>query len=124
MREVSEAVREMKELSESINKADDPLDECDAFATHIARQLRKLSTPSCILAQSEIQNIVTKFRLKDLQSQQSIQPQSTYYSSSTPVSDNSSCHGYSDFQPMTRTSETINYAQIVTEALHDLDDHA
>jgi hypothetical protein len=38
-------------------------DECDVFCRHVATQLKKLSSQQCVLAQEEIQKIITQSRL-------------------------------------------------------------
>jgi len=66
LREVSDTVRELKTLNETINRPEPEVHECDLFATHIARQLKQLNAVSCILAQRDIQGVVTRYRMRDL----------------------------------------------------------
>ena len=40
LREVSDTVRELKALNETINRPETEAHECDVFAAHIARQLK------------------------------------------------------------------------------------
>jgi hypothetical protein len=41
------------------------------FGTHIARQLKQLNAVSCILAQNDIQGVVTQYRMRDLLKEES-----------------------------------------------------
>ena len=92
LHEVSDTARELKTLNETINRPEPEAHECDVFASHIARQLKQLNIASCILAQQDIQGVVTRYRMRDLlneesghfscQSPHSIS-QSNYESSST-----------------------------------------
>jgi hypothetical protein len=54
LREVSDTVRELKTLNETINRPEPEAHECDVFAAHIARPLKQLNATSCILAQQDI----------------------------------------------------------------------
>jgi hypothetical protein len=65
-REVSDTVRELKTLNEVINHSEPEAHECDVFAAHIARQLKQLNAASCILAQQDIQGVLTRYRMRDL----------------------------------------------------------
>jgi len=56
MREVSDTVRGLKILNETINHPEPETHECDVFAAYKARQLK---TTSCTLAQQDIQGVVT-----------------------------------------------------------------
>ena len=64
LREVSDTVRELKTLNETINRPEPEAHECDVFAAHIARQLKQLNASSCILAQQDIQGVVTRYRCR------------------------------------------------------------
>ena len=61
-----DTVRELKTLNETINCPELEAHECDVFATHIARQLKQLNAASCILAEQDIQGVVTRYRMRDL----------------------------------------------------------
>ena len=71
LHEVSDTVRELKTLNEAINRPEPETYECDVFATHIARQLKQLNAASCILAQQDIQSVVTRYRMRDLLQEES-----------------------------------------------------
>jgi hypothetical protein len=49
MREVSDTVRELKILNETMNRPESETHECDLFAAYIARQLKQLKAASCSL---------------------------------------------------------------------------
>jgi hypothetical protein len=66
LREVSDTVRELKTLNETNSRPEPETHECDIFAAHIARQLKQLNAASCILAQQDIQGVVTQYRMRDL----------------------------------------------------------
>jgi hypothetical protein len=66
LREVSDTVRELKFLNETINRPEPETHECDVFAAHIARQLKHMNPASCILAQRDMQGVVTRYRMTDL----------------------------------------------------------
>lgn len=61
-------VTSAESLQNNICKVEE--DEFDAFGKHVAQQLRKLSTEQGILAQEEIQRVITQCRLDDLSYQQ------------------------------------------------------
>lgn len=61
----------MKSLQGDICTVEEEEDEFDVFGKHITKQLRKLSSEQGIMAQKEIQSVITKYRLNDLQSQKS-----------------------------------------------------
>jgi len=69
--EVSDTVRELKTLNETINHPEPEAHECDVFAAHIARQLKQLNAASCILAQQDIQGVVTRYRMRALLNEES-----------------------------------------------------
>jgi hypothetical protein len=60
MREVSATLAKLKSLNEKIHCPEENEDECDVFGRHIAKQLKKLSTEQCIIAQQDIQNLLTR----------------------------------------------------------------
>ncbi|XP_067009225.2 uncharacterized protein [Anabrus simplex] len=62
--EIASTVQELKGLKQSMLQTED--NECDIFAKHIAAQLKQLSPQQCIIAQGEIQTILTRCRLADL----------------------------------------------------------
>jgi hypothetical protein len=63
LREVLDTVRELETLNETINRAEPEANECNVFAAHIARQLKQLNADSYILAQQDIQSVVTWYRM-------------------------------------------------------------
>jgi hypothetical protein len=71
LREVSDAVHELKTLNETINRPEPEAHECDVFATYIERQLKQLNAAACILAQEDIQGVVTWYRMTDLLKEES-----------------------------------------------------
>jgi len=71
LREVSDTVRELKTLNETNSRPEPETHECDIFAAHIARQLKQLNAASCILAQQDIQGVVTQYRMRDLLNEES-----------------------------------------------------
>lgn len=64
--EVTSAIKELKELNKTINSTKQVDDEYEIFGKYVAVQLRKLQPDQCILAQEEIQRILTKYRLAAL----------------------------------------------------------
>jgi hypothetical protein len=58
-------------LNETINRPEPEAHECDVFAAHIARQLKQLNASSCILAQQDIQGVLTRYRMRDLLNEES-----------------------------------------------------
>jgi hypothetical protein len=71
LREVSDTVRELKTLNETINHPEPEANECDVFAAHIVRQLKQLNADSCILAQQDIQGVLTGYRMRDILKEES-----------------------------------------------------
>jgi len=69
--ELSDTVCELKTVNETINHPEPEAHECDVFATHIARQLKQLNAASCILAQQDIQGVVTQYRMRELLNEES-----------------------------------------------------
>lgn len=65
MSRLSSIVSNAKLLQDDICRAEEE-DEFDVFGKHVAKQLRKLSTEQGIVAQEEIQSVITKYRLNDL----------------------------------------------------------
>jgi hypothetical protein len=61
----------VKTLNETINRSEPEAHEYDVFAAHIARQLKQLNTASCILAQQDIQGVVTRYRMRDILNKES-----------------------------------------------------
>jgi hypothetical protein len=64
LREVPDNLRELKTLNETINRPEPEAHKCDVFPTHIARQLKQLNAASSILAQQDIQGVVTRYRMR------------------------------------------------------------
>lgn len=64
LNEIAAAIKELKELNETISNR--YVDECEAFGRHIAAQLKKLHPKHCILAQEDMQRVLTKYRLAEL----------------------------------------------------------
>ena len=58
-------------MNETISRPETETHECDVFAAHIARQLKQLNAASCILAQQDIQGVVTRYRMRDLLNEES-----------------------------------------------------
>jgi len=94
LREVSDTVRELKTLNETINRPEPEAHECDVFATHIARQLKQLNAASCILAQQDIQGVVTRYRMRDL-----LNEESGHFSCQSPYSTSQSNYDSSKTSP-------------------------
>ncbi|XP_020723102.1 uncharacterized protein LOC126926324 isoform X1 [Bombus affinis] len=65
MSRLSSIVSSAKLLQNDICRVEEE-DEFDVFGKHVAKQLRKLSTEQGIVAQEEIQSVITKYRLNDL----------------------------------------------------------
>lgn len=63
---VGAAIKELKELNRAINIPNLVEEECEAFGRHVAVQLKKLQSKHSILAQEEIQRVLTKYRLAGL----------------------------------------------------------
>lgn len=63
---VTAAIKELKELDKAINIPQLVDEECEAFGKHVAIQLKKLHPEHCILAQEDIQRVLTKYRLAGL----------------------------------------------------------
>ncbi|RZF47207.1 hypothetical protein LSTR_LSTR004916 [Laodelphax striatellus] len=64
---ISETIAELKALNDCLTGTEPERHECDVFGNHISTQLKQLTPHSRILAEAEIQNILTKFRIADLQ---------------------------------------------------------
>jgi len=94
LREVSDTVRELKTLNETINRPEPEAHECDVFAAHIARQLKQLNAASCILAQQDIQGVVTRYRMRDL-----LNEESGHFSCQSPYSTSQSNYDSSKTSP-------------------------
>ena len=71
LREVLDTVRELKTLNETINRPEPETHECDVFDARVARQLKHVNAASCILAQQDIQGVVTRYRMRDLLNEES-----------------------------------------------------
>jgi hypothetical protein len=71
LRELSDTVCELKTVNEMISHPEPEAHECDVFATHITRQLKQLNAASCILAQQDIQGVVTWYRTRELLNEES-----------------------------------------------------
>lgn len=74
-------------------------DECDVFGIHVAKQLKKLSEEECIHAQQEIQNILTRCRLRDLKPKTPSSSTFTRISSSNSHSPHYSTSSYASSSP-------------------------
>jgi len=94
LREVSDTVRELKTLNETINRPEPETHESDMFAAHIARQLKQLNAASCILAQQDIQGVVTQYRMRDL-----LNEESGHFSCQSPYSTSHSNYESSSTSP-------------------------
>ncbi|KOB64363.1 Uncharacterized protein OBRU01_24057 [Operophtera brumata] len=66
--QLSTIVSSMKDMQYDLSKSETVEDEFDIFGKHIAKQLRTLSTEQAILGQEEIQSVITRCRLHDLNS--------------------------------------------------------
>lgn len=64
--EVASAIKELKELNKTFNSTKQVDDECETFGKYVAVQLQKLHPEQCIMAQEEIQRVLTKYRLAAL----------------------------------------------------------
>lgn len=91
LREVLDTVRELKTLNEMINCPEPEAHECDVFAAHIARQL---NAASCILAQQDIQDVVTWYRMRDI-----LNEESGHFSCQSPYSTSQSNYKSSNTSP-------------------------
>jgi hypothetical protein len=109
MREVSDTVRELKSLNETINCPEPEAHECDAFATHIARQLKQLNAASCILAQQDIQGVVTRYRVREL-----LNEESGHFSCQSPHSTSQSNYESSNTSPIQSQDTNKNFPVIYT----------
>ena len=94
LREVSDTVHELETLNETINHPEPEAHECDMFAAHIARQLKQLNAASCILAQQDIQGVVTRYRMRDL-----LNEESGHFSCQSPYSTSQSNYESSTISP-------------------------
>jgi len=64
------------------------------FAAHIVRQLKQLNSASCILADQDIQSVVTRYRMRDL-----LNEESGHFSCQSPYSTSQSNYGSSNTSP-------------------------
>lgn len=65
---MSEMIKDIQNVSHSINNMPSDVEsDCDIYGKHVASQLKKLSEEQCIIAQEEIQRIISKCRLVDIQ---------------------------------------------------------
>ena len=94
LRGVSDTVRELKTLNETINRPEPETHECDVFAAHIARQLQQLNAACCILAQQDIQGVVTRYRMRDI-----LKEESGHFSCQSPYSTSQSNYESSSISP-------------------------
>ncbi|XP_050701038.1 uncharacterized protein LOC126987771 isoform X3 [Eriocheir sinensis] len=69
--EIVAALKELKELNKAINNPKLVDDECETFGRHIAAQLKKLNPENCIMAQEDIQQVLTRYRRAELSSNNS-----------------------------------------------------
>lgn len=78
------AINELKDLNKSLRlPLEEEENECDIIGKHIAIQLKQLPLPDMLNANAEIQQVLTKYRLKNLYSHNASTP-STSRSISTP----------------------------------------
>lgn len=96
---MSAAVKELRELNETINQSQID-DEYDLFSKHVAAQLRKLSIEENLTAQQQIQNILTNCRLRDIRKNS----RNNSFSSTTP-------HYFHERPLGVTISELSNYSQ-------------
>jgi hypothetical protein len=125
LREVSDTVCEPKTLNETINRPEPEANECDMFATHIARQL---NADSCILAQQDIQGVLTGYRMRDILKEESGQlscqspysaSQSNYESTDTSPAPSEHTNNFPVLHIVTEPSgEAANcFSELVTDVL-------
>lgn len=67
LRQVTAAVNELKQISESVTREPAKEDQYTVFGRSVAAQLMALTPISAIKAQDRIQSILTNFKLQDLQ---------------------------------------------------------
>nr|CAH7742650.1 unnamed protein product [Callosobruchus chinensis] len=65
--QMSEMIKDMKNVTQNINMPSEEENDCDIYGKHVASQLKKLSERQFIIAQEEIQKIITKCRLADME---------------------------------------------------------
>lgn len=119
-------IKDMKSVSQDINMSPSPSMEetdFDIFGKHVAAQLKKLSEEQSVIAQSEIQKILSNCRLADIQKRTNMNiypnaqftafhqssPQSQYLFTPSPAnstSSNSSLGFYPPGVPPVRSSHS------------------
>jgi hypothetical protein len=110
LREVSDTVRELKMLNQTINCTETESNECDVFGKYIAKQLKLLNAISCIQAQRDIQGVVTQYRMSEL-----LQEESGQFTSQSPYSTSlSSCESSASPAQSQHTNNDIPVIHIVT----------
>nr|CAI5827143.1 unnamed protein product [Callosobruchus analis] len=65
--QMSEMIKDMKNVTQNINMPSEEENDCDIYGKHVASQLKKLSERQFIIAQEEIQKIITTCRLADME---------------------------------------------------------
>ncbi|KAK4876268.1 hypothetical protein RN001_012690 [Aquatica leii] len=66
MQQVSAALRDLKYIANEVSK-EPPVNEFVIFGNSVAAQLQNLTTVNALLAQEQIQSLLTKFRIRELQ---------------------------------------------------------
>jgi hypothetical protein len=65
--DLSNAVHNLKALSENLNSSEDEPSEFEAFSKYVQKCMENLDPIDATLAQQEIQSILTKYKLKSLE---------------------------------------------------------
>lgn len=88
LQELSSAVKELRNASEALSQADHDETENEAFAKYVLKSFDKLSPMGAILAQQEIQGVLTKYRLQATQGQHTApsRPPSSFSAASSSAS--------------------------------------
>lgn len=68
---IAAALKDLKELNKAISNPIVVDEECETFGRHIVAQLKKLNPENCIMAQEDIQQVLTKYRRVELSSNKS-----------------------------------------------------
>ncbi|VVC88310.1 unnamed protein product [Leptidea sinapis] len=122
--QMSEMIKDIKNVSHSINMPSDEENDCDIYGKHVASQLKKLSEEQRIIAQEEIQRIISKCRLAHLEKRRrnvniypnthfsmrattSTQPQQNRYTPSPASTTNSGNSSSLGFYPTQSTQTAV-----------------
>ncbi|XP_056644347.1 uncharacterized protein LOC130450156 [Diorhabda sublineata] len=122
------AINELKDLNKSLRlPLEEKENECDIIGKHITVQLKQLSVPDMLNANAEMQQVLTKYRLKNLYNPHASTPSTSCTTPIPTASEHSFCstsqsppHLYSQYSH--QTVHTSNTMEEMSSMANDTDD--